>query len=321
MQNGELIMIEKIRSLIKKMFKVEIIEPYIHFQIWGIKCRYASKYKKLSYQITQEALWMHEKIDNELKRFTPVDYAKIMNIVEESLSTYALHQQTFLPYKNKYEGKNVVLCGSGPTINKYEPIEGAIHVALNRTFTYEKVKFDYIFIQDSRSLQEDTITKLAEYRKGECIKFIGTQNGNLETEISESDAIKCGGERYNTDGFIWNLGGGGELIKDISTRSIGNFNTVAFSAMQFILYTNPAKIYIVGCDSSRVGHFDKVEQTEYNKNELDNIYGIIVEQWKKVKSFADFYYPKTEIISINPVGLKGIFKDEYTEEGKNSDAR
>ena len=40
--------------------------------------------------------------------------------------------------------------------------------------------------------------------------------------------------------------------------------------------------------------------------------------YARLKTFADQYYPDTEIISINPVGLKGLFKDIYTEEYKNS---
>ena len=31
----------------------------------------------------------------------------------------------------------------------------------------------------------------------------------------------------------------------------------------------------------------------------------------------DSFYPDTEIISINPIGLKGIFKDVYTEDFLN----
>lgn len=310
-----------LKEIIKKIFKVEHEEPYVLFKIAGFKFRYASKYKKLSYQITQEALWMHKRIDEELKRFSPVDYAKVMTIVEESLSTYQLHQNSFLPYKDMFQGKSVVICGSGPSLENYTPIEGAVHVALNRSFTYDKVKFDFVFVQDIRSMNSDIVGKLASYRNGDCVKFIGTQNGNPETEIPESYASECKAYRYNTDGFKWDLGGGGQFTKDISSRALGNFNTVAFPAMQFILYTNPAKVYIVGCDSARVGHFDKIEQTECTKDELDNIYSIIVEQWKKLKDFADFYYPKTEIISINPVGLKGIFKDVYMGKGEIDNAR
>ena len=36
--------------------------------------------------------------------------------------------------------------------------------------------------------------------------------------------------------------------------------------------------------------------------------------YARTKMFARQYYPETEIISINPVGLRGLFKDVYTEE-------
>ena len=35
----------------------------------------------------------------------------------------------------------------------------------------------------------------------------------------------------------------------------------------------------------------------------------IIAAYKKFKAFAHKYYPDIEIISINPVGLKGLFKD------------
>ena len=33
--------------------------------------------------------------------------------------------------------------------------------------------------------------------------------------------------------------------------------------------------------------------------------------YARVKEFADHYYPDIEIISINPIGLQGLFKDIY----------
>ena len=36
--------------------------------------------------------------------------------------------------------------------------------------------------------------------------------------------------------------------------------------------------------------------------------------WKKLAEFAEANYPDIEIVSINPVGLKGVFQDQYTEE-------
>ena len=39
----------------------------------------------------------------------------------------------------------------------------------------------------------------------------------------------------------------------------------------------------------------------------------LVNSWKWVKDFTNRFYPGTEIISVNPVGLKGLFRDVYTE--------
>ena len=39
----------------------------------------------------------------------------------------------------------------------------------------------------------------------------------------------------------------------------------------------------------------------------------VIDKWKELKEFANAFYPDIEIISINPVGLKGIFIDQYQE--------
>ena len=77
--------------------------------------------------------------------------------------------------------------------------------------------------------------------------------------------------------------------------------------MQFILWTNPKRIYLVGCDCSLNGYYDSKDKNNLATQK-------VIEGWKKLKEFAQTYYPDTEIISINPIGLKGIFKDEYQKE-------
>ena len=36
-------------------------------------------------------------------------------------------------------------------------------------------------------------------------------------------------------------------------------------------------------------------------------------EWNIIKKIAPVFYPETEIISVNPVGLKGMFHDVYTK--------
>lgn len=43
-----------------------------------------------------------------------------------------------------------------------------------------------------------------------------------------------------------------------------------------------------------------------------------IEGYKEVKKLVEQHYPDTEIISINPVGLRGIFRDVYTESYLNA---
>ena len=75
--------------------------------------------------------------------------------------------------------------------------------------------------------------------------------------------------------------------------------------MQFALWTNPKRIYLVGCDTNLGGYY---YQQERNKLKVNKVYNC----WLKIKEFVRIFYPETEIISVNPVGLKGMFKDIYS---------
>ena len=87
-----------------------------------------------------------------------------------------------------------------------------------------------------------------------------------------------------------------KFTKYLETQPLGNFGTIAFPAMQFILYTNPEKVYIAGCDSAPTGHFAGTV-LEANKRALtDGTYPKIVSQWKELKEFADFNYPDIKIV-------------------------
>ena len=237
----------------------------------------------------------------------------VATLVQKHMATLLLHQKNFAHYKNFYNGKDVVVCGAGPSLQYYSPLPDCIHVAANRAFLYDKVKFNYIFTQDWVGI-EHIQDELANYKGDNCIKFFGTQNGN-ETEIPEAFAIKCNALRFNTDGEYFP---NGKFAVDISTNPFGNFHTIVLTALQFILYTNPRRIYIVGCDSVPSGHFnsqgeddnEKERQIALQKRFHEGMYN----DWLKFKKFTQVYYPETEIISVNPIKLKGLFKDVYTQE-------
>ena len=107
------------------------------------------------------------------------------------------------------------------------------------------------------------------------------------------------------------------MVCDIDKMAIGNMPNIALSAMQIALFTNPSTLFIVGCDASQ-GHFVQPESLSgdrVKKHETDikkSVSGdMTIKKWMEVKEFADAFYPDTEIVSVNPVGLKGLFKDVY----------
>lgn len=260
----------------------------------------------------------------KLKRKQEIDFQKLLNgtrvriiqDVQRSINTALLHQKTFPPFKNKYQGATMVLVGAGPTVNKFTPLPNAVYVGCNRAFLLDKIKFDYLFSIDKVGIDQYYEDFLA-YTGNNCIKFIGDQNKGKDFQIPESYVLKLGNiKRYKTvSGYLPD-----RFPLDIDTEPLGNGASVALQAVQFMLYTNPKKIYIVGIDCTTaskkhfVGKSFNNESRNENSKQVDD-YNIM--SWQKIKEFAQTYYPETEIISINPVGLKGIFKDIYTDDAGN----
>jgi hypothetical protein len=266
------------------------------------------------------------KLDNKITELGAelcVAITESTELTHINIESSVLHQKTFGEYKNKFQGRSVVLVAAGPSVNDYIPIKDAIHVGCNRAFLFDKVKFDFLFAVDFRGIQ-DFLDDFIHYRdEDECIKFIGVST-IMDYQINESviDKIK-NVRRFKTDylkylHFYESL----SITLDIDTSPLGHGYTITHEAMQFILFTNPAKIYLVGCDCNpdTATHFVEGPIDLWIKKEILNtpqaIYqrGKFIEGWGQMKKFAQTYYPETEIISVNPVGLKGMFKDIVQKE-------
>lgn len=217
----------------------------------------------------------------------------------EAITARDINTKTFDKYRNCNKEHEIVLLATGPTLNFYEPLPGVINLGVNTTVLFSKVKLDYLFVQDYFAI-EKIIDKVIEYP---CKKFFLT-TGSLPfclpvwlTDLPNVEEYSCylGPTEYRTCHY------------DIRKAPLGNpGRTVALSAFQFALWTYPKRIYLVGCDCNNSGHFDDIK-TDFSTNNT------ILDGWKKLKEFQTIYYPDVEIISINPVGLKGLFKDTYTE--------
>lgn len=233
-----------------------------------------------------------------------------------SVAASMCNSETFKEIKGIMEGKDIAICGGGPTLQKYKPIDGVYHIALNRALLNENVKFDYFIADD----WDGVYFFKDELEKYDCKKFFGHQiGGDLFRQIPESFRIKCGAKRYYTDSFIGVRAFDCKFICDIDRMAIGNMPNIALSAMQIALFMNPRRIYLVGCDASQ-GHYvqpKELSEDDIKRHEKDLKMAVssnrTIQKWCELKDFATAFYPDTEIISINPVGLKGIFKDEYQQ--------
>lgn len=219
----------------------------------------------------------------------------------ENNSISAKHFEVFDKYKNINKGKDVVLVATGPSVEKFKPIENAVYVGVNRAFELNKLNFDYIFLQDYSGSTKEYIDKFVDYSPKHAKKFIGyivPYNITPKCVIPERYSYYPNIERY----YVLHPSYKSNFTFDISRQAFGDSYSIVFPAMQFIFWTNPRRIFLVGCDCNTNGNLNR---TGKNYLEVD----AVLSGWKNIKDFATAFYPDTEIVSVNPVGLKGLFKD------------
>ena len=237
-----------------------------------------------------------------VKRPLPLikDRENVRRQIERGISAARIHEKTFGGYKGCYEGKDVVLVATGPSLERYKPIKNAVHIGVNKAFQ-SHIRLDKLFVQDV-TIGYDVLEDMIAYKRHCGTElFFGISECCL---IPESIAARAGAKRYYTD-YMYRPAFA--FAYDLVSQPLGDFKSIVFAAMQFILWTRPKNVYIVGCDcTSGGGYFNNRKA----KNFLDKS---VAATWKKLKEFADLYYPETIIHSVNPVGLKGMFDDIYQD--------
>ena len=213
----------------------------------------------------------------------------------------------FEKYRNINAGKKVAIVACGPSVDKYIPIKNAKHLAINRAFLRDDIKYDYIFMHDNVMIEKykDELTK---YDADKFIAF-ATKHRNAELFNATSEEVnEIGAKRFilSDPSLPDTPGGQFDVIQPDITKGaiLDRGGGTVFSALQFVLFTNPSEIYLVGCDCTSNGYFGKI-----NKKTKQLLLDKTEYLWHEVKAFTDQYYPNTKIISVNPVKLKGLFND------------
>lgn len=242
----------------------------------------------------------------------------IENLIEVREEIVRTNTEAFGKYKGAFKGKKVVIFAGGPTAKYYKPMQDAIHIGVNFAWQKGDVPLDCLFV-NAKSLNDRTGLKIQEGFDDVRDRVF------VRKSLPHPQTTHCCdfGEDFTELEKVYRFFPDVELNKkniypDICSTSLYRARTIVFFALQFALFTHPKEIYLVGCDTSRDGHFFKSPNTQYDQfNSYMEISNLKV-SYSRLLMFARHYYPDTEIISVNPVNLKGLFTDIYTDEYKKS---
>ena len=243
-------------------------------------------------------------LDWYMNSFTK-EIENIKSLVELQNEITCVNTKAFSEYRNAFRDKKIVIVAGGPTTQYYKQMPDAIHIGINLAWLREDISFDYLFTHDvtGKLNIEQGFDKIKE--KVFINKRLVTGWEGLvypeEISINHKNVVRF----YSNDDYADQ-----HLYQDICCHPLMDFCSTVFTALHFSLFTYPKEIYLVGCDVSSVGHFYDTKTAS----------GVFVTKLKvgyaRAKMFANHFYPDTKIISINPVGLKNLFEDIYTDDYK-----
>jgi len=210
-------------------------------------------------------------------------------------------------YRNVHAGRSAVLFLSGPTLAQYvEPEPDLVTVGVNTTIFYRQ-DLDYFFIQDvgRTSHSNSYVSRKVDYNafRPRIAKFYGVTLCPMLRNVADTVPYQF------THGPIINIGGAriedpkvaADFSADLANNPPAAAGSVAFPALQFLLWTGVKRIYIVGADITdgrRIGEA-KATQNYVKQNHL--------QRWQEFEKWVAVAYPDVEFIPLNPVGLKGMF--------------
>ena len=197
----------------------------------------------------------------------------------------------FESYRNCYQGKDLVIVGTGATASDYKPNPDAIHIALDGACRHDDIKFNYLFAHNISAGGVD-IEKFFD-RITDRI-FIG-KFASLSAPDEYSEQIILSNDKvaryFAYDNLPTQL-----IYQDITNHPLAYFGGVFGAALQFAAFTLPKTIRLVGCElpDDAAQAFKKVGYT-------------------RLKMIMDKWYPAVKIISVDPIELKGLFGDEFSQ--------
>lgn len=226
-----------------------------------------------------------------------------LSIACAALEIHETHKESFSEFYRCHTGKDIAVVAAGPSLQYYKNRMQIPHIGVNAVFKREDIPLDYYFVTD----YEGKNKWFQDLKKHDFIKFFGQYSSGEYRErfqIPEYIIEENHGRRY------FQGAPSEDIHLNIEYYPLMGFYSVVFQAIHFALYTNAKRIFLIGCDCTSDGYFDGSRQASATPEKWRSGY-------EKVKIFAERFYPDSEIVSLNPVGLKGLFRDIYTDEFTN----
>ncbi len=211
-------------------------------------------------------------------------------------------------YRGIFTGRDILIVGGGASLKYFDKLpKNTINIGINRAYKMKNIKFDYLFAQDNFPDKED-IEEFIKYGEDTCVKMLGIHPYLANFSIKNDTICRI----KNKELYVLNNRRPNKSLLpiNISIEPLARFDGTVFAVLQFCLFANAKKIYLAGFDcnvshmfTSDVIAMDLTRQYEY---------------WIQMKTYMDCIYNSCDIVSINPIGLKGLFKDVYTQSYVNA---
>ena len=305
---------KKFKKLINNILGKKNNYKYFLEKIFSVKNSPSKKHKILTILGIKIKLKRKKSKKNEfLDEIRNIMRSEVSSIVAREVSTalriQKLHMQTFPQFKNINAGKNVAIIGCGPTVQFYNSELDTVNIALNKSILLDKFNFSYLFSWDYNGfIKYGELDFFETVKNMDCVKFFGRflSESVVEIPVLPDDLKNKIYHFYSSVRHGLPARQYGRIIHtDIETHPLADFMSVSFAALHFALYTQPKKIYLIGLDTTNSGHILNCNHEYYVKD--------LLEGYQKFKEHINKFYPQIEVISVNPVGLRGMFKDVYTQ--------
>ena len=189
--------------------------------------------------------------------------------------------QKFASYKDKHKNEPAYLIGSGPTIHSFlaHQYPVGVYIGVNETFLLP-IHLNYIMTERQTPGLDDLPEEVT-------VLYCETVKMNRPNSFTYREQLAEFGPFQGTNK---------ETI-----RRFNGANSTMYHMFFFALFMGCNPIHLVGCDCTSGRFFD----------EEDAKYHVLVRGWSYIKEYVKQNNPDVEIVNINPVNLKDMFRSIY----------